>query len=271
MQAVYDHTTGNITLISIPRDLGIDVRKECLKYSGAINQVFQKGQNSKCEGKGLQVLKDTVEYVTGIKSQYHIMVTLGAFEDIIKLVGEKNDKGEIGIYVNNPKDLYDIYPIEGRGWENVHFPEGKIFLSPYRALQFSRTRQYSSDFDRAKRQQLVVKAVLERLLSTDTFLNPSKINEIMEMFKKNVVFSEPQSVNELLSAIKIISEVDTNSIKHIVLDPEFGGHEAFLNKQPHGRPGPYYMVATHWKECPGDEFCRVKEKIVEELKYTEPD
>ncbi len=271
MQAVYDHTTGNVTLISIPRDLGIDVRKDCLKYSGAINQVFQKAQASSCEGGGIEALKDSVEFVTGIKSQYHIMVTLGAFEDIIKLVGEKNEKGDLGIYVDNPKKLYDVYPLENGGWENVYFPEGHLFLTPHRALQFARSRQYSSDFDRARRQQLVVKAVLERLLSSDVFLNPTKINELISTFNKNIVFTQPQSLNEIVSAIDIVSGIDVSSIKHLVLDPEFGGHEVFLNKQPHGRPGPYYMVPTAWKDCPGDEFCKVKEKLAEELKYTNSD
>ncbi|HRP37560.1 MAG TPA: hypothetical protein PLS50_07170, partial [Candidatus Dojkabacteria bacterium] len=41
-----------------------------------------------------------------------------------------------------------------------------------------------------------------------------------------------------------------------------GGSEKYLNKQPHDRPGgPYYMVPTHWKDCPGNEFCRIQELI----------
>lgn len=264
MQAVYDHRTGNILMISIPRDMGIDVRKDCLKYSGAINQVYVKGQRSSCEESGIELLQEVVESVTGIKSQYYVMVSLNAFEEVIKIVGETNSKGEKGIFVNNPKDVWDVYPI-ATGWENVYFPKGKLFLNPYRALQYARTRQYTSDFDRAGRQQLIVEAVIDRVLSTDTLLNPSKINELLTSFDSLLVYSKPQNFTEILQILDVARQIDKERIYHIVLDPEFGGHEVYLNKAPHDRRGPYYMVPTAWKDCPGNEFCKVQDRISEIL------
>jgi LCP family protein required for cell wall assembly len=264
MQAVYDHRTGNILMISIPRDSGIDIRKDCLSFKGAINQAYVRGQRSNCEGKGIQVLKDTVESVTGIKSQYHVFVSLDAFEEVIKVVGETNAKGEVGIVVDNPKDTWDVYPVD-TGWVNVYFPKGRLFLTPYRALQYARTRQYTSDFDRAERQQLIVEAVIKRFLSSDVMLNPAKINELMETYKSKLIFSEPKDLGELMTMIDLARQIDMEKIYHVVLDPEFGGHEKFLNKAPHDRPGPYYMVPTAWKECPGNEFCKVQERIQEIL------
>lgn len=261
MQAVYDHATGNIFMISIPRDMGIDINKDCLKFRGAINQSYLKGQAAKCEGGGLQVLKDVVEMVTGIKSQYHVFISLDVFQEIIDTLGEENNKGEVGIYVNNPKDVWDVYPNTWGGWENVFFPKGNLFLTPYRALQYARARQYTSDFERARRQQLIVEACLKRVLTTDILLDIGKLNELLGIYKRDVVFSEPESMNELMNIVDVVQNIDTSKIYHMVLDPEFGGHEVYINKYPHDKKGPYYMVPTAWKECGDNDFCKVNERI----------
>jgi anionic cell wall polymer biosynthesis LytR-Cps2A-Psr (LCP) family protein len=47
------------------------------------------------------------------------------------------------------------------------------------ALKYSRSRETTSDFDRAKRQQIVLVALKEKLLSLNTLLNPKKISDIL--------------------------------------------------------------------------------------------
>ena len=239
IQAVYDHTSGNVFMISIPRDMGVDVREDCLHFSGSIHWTYDKAVKAGCPDKGITALEHTIEGVTGIKIQYHIFITLDMFQEIINIVGEKNSKGETGIYVDNPKSFSDIYPAANEtGWVNVYFPEGKLFLTPYRALQFSRTRQWTNDFDRARRQQLVVQAVLQTTLTANTLLDPFKLNDLLNTYQKKVLVSEPKSAGELLELLNIVRTLDTKKIYHMVLDPNFGGLEKYINKQPHDRPFP---------------------------------
>lgn len=264
MQIVFDHKTNEVFQISIPRDTGVDIRLDCLHFSGNIHWLYSKGQNSKCKGKGIEVLQAGVESITGIKSQYYVMVSLASFPKIIEAVGEKNDKGEVGIYLENPNGFAEIYPADdNKGWESVYFPKGKLFLTPRRALQFARSRQYSSDFSRAARQQLVVQAVLKRLSDMNVISDPAKIQSMIDLFNNSVLMSKPQDLNELLGMIKVAKLVDVNNIHRMVLDPNFGGgeYEGYLNRPPHDRVGPYYLVPTAWSACPGNEFCKVQERI----------
>ena len=259
IQVVYDHETEKLTMISIPRDLGVDFREECLKFSGSIHWIYDKTENANCPGRGIEELKETVTSVTGIPIQYHIFVTLDSFVEAIETVGEKNpETGEVGIYVDNPSDVWDVYPFNDYGWENVYFKKGRIFLSSEDALKYVRVRQLTSDFGRARRQQIVIEAVLNRALTSETLLDPNKLTDLYKIYREKTLVSE-LTVKEILAGTKLIEKVNLEKVINIVLDPEIGGSEKYLNKQPHNRPGgPYYMVPTHWKDCPGNEFCRVQ-------------
>lgn len=267
MQIIYDHTNGNVSMISIPRDMGVDVNKDCLEFHGSIHWVYDKGQSANCPGGGFQTLIETVEGITGIKIQYYALVSFESFIDVINAVGDINEDGERGIWIENPETVYELYPINDYGWESVYFPEGHQFLTAELALKFARSRQTSSDFARARRQQLVIESVKDRVMSSNTLMNPKKLYSLIKAFKKNALFSEP-NLEEIRAALNIARDLDTSEIVNIVLDPELGGHEVYINKQPHNRlTAQYYMVPTHWKECPGNEFCRVQEFIRKIMSY----
>lgn len=262
IQVVYDHKSNELTMISVPRDLGVDFDESCLKFSGSIHWIYDKAVSNKCPGKGVSELSKAVESVTGIPVHYYVFVTLDSFVEAIETVGETNpENGKIGIYVDNPTDVWDVYPYNDYGWENVHFKKGKIFLTGEDALKYARARQLTTDFGRARRQQMVIKSVIERVLSTDTLLDVGKITELYKIYKQKTLVSE-FSLKEIIAGVDLIQKIDLSETINIVLDPSMGGEERYLDKQPHNRPGgPYYMVPTHWKECPGDEFCRVKNLI----------
>ena len=269
IQVVLDHRNGNIFMISIPRDMGIDIRKDCLKFSGSFHMLYDLGQKSNCDEKGIGVLKTGIETVTGIKVQYYVIISLDAFQDIVDTVAQTQADGQKGIYVDNPRSFSDLYPKQQGGYESVHFPQGHLFLTPYRALQFARTRQLTSDFDRAKRQQLVIKAVLERAISIDVLTDPSRLQGIINTFNSKIIMSQPKDLVELTAMVGVIKGLDLKKIHNLVLDPSFGGgtNEQYLNRQPHDRRGPYYMVPTAWRQCPGNEFCKVQERIQEYIMY----
>lgn len=262
IQVVFDKSKDQVYMISLPRDLGVDVRKDCLEFHGSIHWVYDKAQSAGCPGGGVEVLKETVENVTGIKVQYHGFVTLDAFLEVIETIGEKNkETGEKGIYINNPENLYESYPIDDYSYQSVYFPQGEQFLSPQRALIYVRSRQYTSDFGRAERQQILLDALKDRALSKSTFLNPKKIISILNTFQDKTIFSEP-SLQEILASIEVIKKVAGNDSVNIILSPDLGGREVFINKQPHDRRGgPYYMVPTKWAQCTNNEYCHVKKLI----------
>jgi len=261
MQIVYDHHSGEAFMISIPRDIGVDLVLRCMEFHGSIHWVYDRAERANCDIGGAGALKQAVTTVTGIPIQYHIFVTLDAFHEIVDIVGEEQG-GKKGVWVDNPYEFWEVYPYNDYGWENVYFPEGRQFMDSDRAIRYVRSRQFTQDWGRAERQQIFIEAVKDRLLSTDTLLNPAKILELIGIFQDKLIISE-LSFGEILELVGIIQSVDTSNIVNVILSPDFGGsNEVLLNKQPHGRPGgPYYMVPTHWYDCPGNEYCEVQDFI----------
>lgn len=258
IQVIYDHNKNELTMISIPRDLGVDFDESCLKFSGSIHWIYDKTENANCPGRGIEELKQTVTSVTGIPVHYHVFITLESFVEAIDTVGEANpETGEKGIYVDNPTDVWDVYPYNDYGWENVYFKKGHIFLSGEDALKYVRVRQLTTDFGRARRQQIVIEAMMKRIISSDTLLDPGKISDLYKIYKQKTLISEV-TLKEIIAGLDLVEKANLSGIVNIVLDPNLGGDERYLDKQPHNRRGgPYYMVPTHWKECPGNEFCKV--------------
>lgn len=270
IQAVYDHNAKRAFLISIPRDMGVDVELDCLEFHGSIHWVYDKAQTSKCPGGGEQVLVDTVEGITGVEIQYYGFVTLEAFEEIINTVGETNEDGKVGIWLDNPTNVWESYPYGETGWQGVFFPQGRIFLDSSSALKYARSRKITTDFGRALRQQLLIEAIKDRVLSTDTLFSPTKIMSLIETFGEHTIYTKP-SIEEVRAGFALLSEFEQSDIVNLVLSPDMGGNEVYLNKQPHDRwrEGNYYMVPTHWQECPSDEFCRVQEYVGNVIRYPE--
>lgn len=95
-----------------------------------------------------------------------------------------------GTYYANPK----VYPLcfakevsadqlECGG--DFKLPAGDVSLNGEQALCLSRSRVTSSDFERAKRQQLIIQAIKEKLLSAGTLADFSKLNAILDNLGDN--------------------------------------------------------------------------------------
>lgn len=265
MQVIFNHETNDLFMINVPRDMGVDVNKDCLEFHGSIHWVYDKASNANCKGGGEAVLRDVVENITGVKIQYFGFVTLDAFIEVVNTVGEEHD-GKKGLWIDNPTNIWEIYPYNETGWENVFFPEGKIFLSGEESLKYVRSRQITSDFGRARRQQIFMEALKKRVVSADTLLNPQKIYSLLKTFSKKTIVTMP-TLEEIRAGLELMQEINDADIVNIVLDPELNGKEVLLNKQPHDRRGPYYMVPTHWSECPGNEFCKIQQYIKHIIEY----
>jgi anionic cell wall polymer biosynthesis LytR-Cps2A-Psr (LCP) family protein len=63
---------------------------------------------------------------------------------------------------------------------------GENILDGDKALCFARSRKTSSDFERAKRQHIVIEAIKKQALSTGTLTSFDKVTGIMESLGNNV-------------------------------------------------------------------------------------
>ena len=177
-------------MVSIPRDLWIK------EYKSKINGIYPLCMNTNAGKEDpnmcIDRVKDTVEHVTGVPIHYYAILGFTAFRDAIETAG--------GVDVNVEEAFDDYkYPIEGKEnaqpesarYKHVHFDKGVQHLNSEQALEYARSRhstnyKQAGDFARARRQQQVVLALKDQLLSSDILLNPVKIKELYNSYKENV-------------------------------------------------------------------------------------
>ncbi len=274
IQVVYEHNTNNVLMISIPRDTGVTVTEDCANQNAgkrSIHFLYDLGQKGNCPGGGAGLMQKYVSDITGFENHYYAIISLEAFTDIIDAIGETNSKGEKGLYIDIPKDTYELYPKDKGGYESVFFPKGHEFLTSERVLKYARSRQYSSDFDRARRQQEVIKAVKDKVLSTNTLLDPVKLLELYNSFKRNALFSDV-SLNDIKAGISTVTKIDQNRIYDIVLDDTLGGKNRLLSRPyysggVHSRNG-YYLTTVDY-ETQEDDYVTVRNFVQAIGKYPE--
>ncbi len=155
-------------MLSIPRDLWVEIPG--FDYN-KINTAYRLGEvyNTPERGPGLAIR--TVEGLLGMEIDYYAMVDFVAFENFIDELG--------GVTVEVPKKIV----IDPLGKHNTTvLKKGEHLLPGYLALAYARSRNSSgSDFDRAERQQQVIMAIRERILSAE--LLPSLIQSAPALYE----------------------------------------------------------------------------------------
>jgi LCP family protein required for cell wall assembly len=139
-----DPRTHMISLLSLPRDLWVDIPGF---GEDKINAAFSDG--------GPKAVLQTVKQLTGLRVNYLVGVNFHSFTSLV------NDMG--GVYV--PVDQAYIHTEaenealpEGERWSVIDVPPGYQLLTGKDALAFSRFRHTDSDFYRNARQQTFLHA-----------------------------------------------------------------------------------------------------------------
>jgi len=185
MLASLKPSTKQVALVSIPRDLTAPV-------SGwrKINSVNAYAEQQ-TPGSGSVATTKAIEELLQTPITYYIRVDFAGFERII------DEIGGVEINVENTFDDY-TYPINGQEdnpnyyarFEHLHFDTGLQRMNGALALKYARSRHAlgpeGSDFARARRQQLLLEAVKEKLLSRQTLLNPVVLTKLISEFNKDI-------------------------------------------------------------------------------------
>jgi LCP family protein required for cell wall assembly len=151
-----DPTTNRVGMLSIPRDLFVDVPGYGLQR---VNAAYGLGELSG-PGGGPQLAMQTVQYNFGIRVNEYVMVNFESFIKVIDLFGGVNVYVESAIYDPEYPDMnygYDPFYIEA-GW---HLMDGQT------ALKYARTRHSTDDIDRGRRQQQVLYAIRDKVTTMD--------------------------------------------------------------------------------------------------------
>lgn len=129
--------TRKIKLVSIPRDLYYNNRK--------INSYYPLF--------GMEEMKRAISTISGYQIDKFVLIDMYAFIDVIDLIG--------GVDVHLDEAVIDpsYKTFDDGKWSTLYYRAGDFHLSGKQALRIARTRHSSSDFARADRQQIILKAI----------------------------------------------------------------------------------------------------------------
>lgn len=207
--ASFRPSTQEIGLLSIPRDLAVPIPEYDWRKINNINAIGE----AKKEGSGPVLASQVISDLLNQKIHYYVKVDFDGFAELI------DDLGGINVYIE--RGFTDsAYPTDDGLTQTIAFEEGWQKMDGVAALQFSRSRHGNngegSDFARAARQQKILLAIKDRLLSTSTLLNPSRLNRVL-----NAVADHLQTNIGLWEIIRLstyLPTIEKEKIRHHVLD-----------------------------------------------------
>jgi polyisoprenyl-teichoic acid--peptidoglycan teichoic acid transferase len=193
--ASFNPRTGEVVMISIPRDVG-----QLPMYNGGmwdrkINSLLAHAQRRPHEfpDGGIGTLMRQVGYIIGVPVHYYAVVDFSGFERIVDTVG--GVEVELERPLNDP--TYQISPTE-RG---LHLEPGVHTLDGRTALMYVRSRRGpgNSDFERARRQQQVLLALRDKIDEPHVLASlPSLINATADSVRTNAPLDRLPQLVELL-------------------------------------------------------------------------
>jgi LCP family protein required for cell wall assembly len=201
--------TREVIMVSVPRDLWVKIpalpgngyMMGKLNSAYAIGTDHNSYPNVRSEWKtntgGGDLAAATVSQMTGQPIDYWVGVDFKAFRDVVNALG--------GVRVNVPTALDDPYfPAgESTGMMRVHFDSGWQQFDGERALEYARSRETTSDFDRSRRQQLVMLAVRQRVFSLNAIPRMlSLLGALQDNVRTNLRPGDMQQLADLAGKIK---------------------------------------------------------------------
>ena len=150
-------------------------------------------------------------------------------------------------------------------YEIVSFKKGPTYMDGALALKFVRSRYGTngegSDFSRSARQQKVILAFRQKVLSSETLTNPKKIIELAQTFGASIDTDIGDKEIPLLA--KIGNKIDPATIRRVVLDSS--RDESILEVGDPGSYGGQFVLVpkSSWEDL-GDfinaELFKLEEK-----------
>lgn len=225
-------------------------------------------------------MKRVIEEITGIPIHYGVSINFKGFIQLVDAIGGVEiilDKpfnealqfnemhvcdGDKGGVFTIPTGKYEYkkdergkivaqYPLCGNKNPecegNFELPAGKNQLNGSKALCYARARYGSNDFERAKRQQLVIQKIKEKTMNIGTLSDFGKVNGILNALGDNV--RTDMQAWEMQQFFSLYQKTDNPQIIQRVLEDSEEG----LLYNPQNSNGAGYILLPR-----GDNYDRIK-------------
>jgi len=195
-----NRATETASMISLPRDLFVYIPG---KTMGRLNTALSLG--------GVDLLKQTILYNFGVPIHYYARIDFNGFQTAVDAMG--------GVDVAVSCRLQDwrlispeLDPQEEDNWEQFALEPGIHHMDGDLALWYARSRLSSSDFDRGRRQQQLLRAMLNQGVDLGLL---SQFPTLWEAYKDNV--ETDMDIGRILQMATLAPAIRANGVQHLYL------------------------------------------------------
>ena len=159
-----DPGENRVTMVQFPRDLYVEVPG---LGSQKINAALQGGPKKVVE---------TMKLLTGLEIHQYVQINIAGFRDLVDAIGG------VDVCITEP------IPFDSQtGIEVTEDELGLVHFDGDRAIRFVRSRNFTTgDFERIQNQQKFVAAAINKITSSSTLFNPTRIPRLADVAGKNL-------------------------------------------------------------------------------------
>ena len=188
------------SMISLPRDLFVYLPG---KTMNRLNTALASG--------GVDLLKQTILYNFGIPIHYYARVDFQGFETAVDAIGG------VDIAVSCRLQDWrlispDLDPEDEDNWEQFALEPGVHHMDGDTALWFARSRLSTSDFDRGRRQQQLLRGLLNQGVDVGLL---SQFPSLWDAYKTNV--ETDMDIGRMLQLASLAPAIRQNGVQNLYL------------------------------------------------------
>ena len=187
----------SVSVMSIPRDSWVEIPGH---GQAKINAAYSYG------GPSLTI--QTVENLTGIRISHFVIADFESFQNLT------NELGGVTINLKEPQTL-----------AGTEFPAGAQHLNGKQALAYTRERKSlpGGDFDRVKRQQAWMRAIVRQVLTSRTLSNPTSLYSFLKTATQTAAVDESFTIDEMQSLALGLRGLHSNDISFMTVPTNGAG------------------------------------------------
>lgn len=245
-----DPQARTASMLSIPRDsvapiprLGWAKINTAYGY-GYANAATLYGAGTEPSAAGGALAAEAVEQFLGVPVDYIAQVDFRGFEQLVDSVG--------GVLIDVPSPILDAeYPTEHYGVERIYIPAGLQVLDGRTALIYARTRHGSSDFDRGKRQQQVLRALFDQVRSRGLLANTALLPRWIEVVTQHVRTTLPVSDLRAMAELAALArDLDGSRILQLSINPNDVAIDREDGSDIYWNPNDIAALVARWQAGP---------------------
>ena len=193
------------TAVSIPRDLMTAI-PACHTPEGKATKEQFAQFNWAFELGGTACTIRTVEKMTGIRVDHHMVIDFSGFKDMVDAVDG------VEVCLKKPVDDADAH---------LELPAGRQTLDGEEALGYVRARKSignGSDTERMDRQQKFLGALVNKMQSNGVLLNPTRLYPVLDAATKSLT-TDPglDSLRDLYDLVRGMRNVPTDKVQFLTV------------------------------------------------------